>query len=361
MMRTRWPRMLAAAALVLALTPARAAETAQATRTLTDQTGHVLHLPQRVRSVGTPGISMASLILALGGRGRLAAVTPEVRSNPWLLRIAPEVAALPTPFIRPSGVRIESLLAARPDLVTLWTGNADLSARLERYGIAVLNMSYATPDELKAAALLLGEALDEEAHRRARAFARYYDEALHVVREGLKGLPDDARPRVYYASISPLLTEGGDSMIDAWITAAGGINVAAHAGLRRDAQVQLEQVIAWNPDVIVALGESQRRAILADPRWRTMRAVREGRVLTSPKGINAWCTRAAEAALQVRWAAKIFHPQRFADMDMATETRRFYRQFYGYELDDDEVRRVLRGEDPPAASRAPGQAGDSVK
>ena len=132
-------------------------------------------------------------------------------------------------------------------------------------------------------------------------------------------------------------------MVDAWIAAAGGTNVAARAGIGDDAQIQIEDLLAWDPQIVVVLRPATRDAILADPRWTTVRAVREGRVLVNPAGINAWCTRAAEAALQVLWAAGSFHPERFADLDMGVETRRFYREFYGLELTDDALARVLAG------------------
>ncbi|ACO79251.1 periplasmic solute binding protein of iron siderophore transporter [Azotobacter vinelandii CA] len=319
----------------------------QEQRSLTDQAGHVLHLPARVERVGTPGISMASLILALGGRAQLSAITPEVQGNPWLLRLMPEIGRLPTPFVRPAGVHLEQLLAGKPDLVTLWTTHQALGTRLERLGMAVLYLGYDSPEDMIGAARLLGQALGPAQRARAEAFVDYYRNVLQRVSAGLSGLDDAEKPRLYYAGLSPLSTEGQDSMVDAWIERAGGINVAARAGLPADAQVSLEQLLVWQPQFIVVLEESTRRAILADPRWQSLPAVRDGRVLLNPKGINAWCTRAAETALQVLWAARQLHPQRFADVDMAAETRDFYRRFYQYELSDEEVGLILQGADPP--------------
>lgn len=312
---------------------------------LLDQAGHRVQLARPAERIGTPGVSMASLVLALGGPERLVAVAAEVNHNPWLAHIMPELASRPAPFIRPAGVHLESLLTLKPDLVTLWLGNQSQGEKLEQLGIPVMYLGYRSPEEMRQAVLLLGQALGERGQTRAEAFVGYYEASLTRVRAGLAGLSDAARPRVYYASISPLHTEGRDSMIDAWIRTAGGINVAA-ATLRGDGQVQLENLLTWDPDLIITLGLAQQQAILADPRWQQLRAVRQGRVIVNPRGINAWCTRAAETALQVLWAARLFHPERFADLDMAMETRRFYRQFYAYELSDDEVARVLQGRNP---------------
>lgn len=336
------------AGLLAASRLSQAAGESAARRSLIDQASHSVSLPPTVHGVGTPGISMASLIFALGGHARLTAATPEVRDNPWLQRIAPEIALLPTPFARPAGVNLESLLTVRPDLITLWLGNDALGRKLESVGLNVLYLGYTTPDEMQTAVRNLGQAMGPAAVERGEALLRYYDENRQRVASALAKLPERARPRVYYASIAPLYTEGGKSMVNAWIEAAGGINVAARGGLQGDGQVHLEDLVRWDPEIIVTLDAAGRQAILDDPRWRMTSAVRNRRVLVNPKGVNAWCTRAAEAALQVLWAAKTFHPELFPDLDMAGETRRFYRQFYAYELNDEEVARVLQGLPPPA-------------
>lgn len=310
--------------------------------------GHIASRPALAQRVGTPGISMASLILVLSGRHKLAAITPEVRDNPWLARIAPEISSLPTPFSRPAGVNTEALLAAKPDLVTLWQGNEALGSRLNALGIPVLQISYRTPEEMTVAIRQLARALGREEMARGENLIAYYERNLQRVASALRDLPERARPRVYYASIAPLYTEGGKSMVNAWIEAAGGINVAARSGLQGDGQIHLEDIVKWDPEIIITLDAAGRQAILDDPRWHMVRAVRNRRVLVNPKGINAWCTRAAEAALQVLWAAGMFHPELFPNLDMARETRRFYRQFYAYELNDDELAHLLQGLPPPA-------------
>lgn len=323
-----------------------------ATRTVTDQQGNPVFLPARVERVATPGISLASLIVVLSEGRKLTAVAPEVRDNPWLRHVFPQVAALPTPFTRPAGVSLEPLLASHPDLVVLWSGNAPIAQRLKEAGMPVLTVSYADADEMKAAVRLLGAAMGPAESARAEAFIRYYDDNLARVARGLSGLPAASRPRVYYASIDALRTEGRHSMVDAWIQAAGGRNVAAEAGVTEDAQVGLEEVLRWDPEIIVTLDARQQERILADPRWQPIRAVRNGRVVVNPAGINAWCTRAAETALQVLWAAKLFHPERFEALNIEAEARQFYQRFYGQALDDADLAQVLLGR-PPSSPVAP--------
>ena len=46
------------------------------------------------------------------------------------------------------------------------------------------------------------------------------------------------------------------------------------------------------------------------------------------------------------WAAKKFNPEKFEDVNIEQATKDFYLQFYGYQLTDDEVSRILNGENP---------------
>ena len=299
------------------------------------------------KNVGTPGVSMASLILALAGPQKLKAITPEVRDNEWVRRIMPEIASLPAPFARSGEASIEVLLQCKIDFVALWTSNEKAGRRLSEAGIPVLYISYATPDEMILAIRKLGSALGADEEVRSGELIRYYESNIARVHTLLNGLPESARPTVYYASISPFLTEGRDSMVDAWINAAGAINVAARSGLSQDKQIGLEDVLQWDPEIIVTLGAAQKRDILSDERWKKVRAVKNGRVYVNPRGVNAWCTRAAEASLQVLWAAKVFHPDRTAALNIEQETRGFYSEFYHYDLNDEELAHMLRGEEPP--------------
>jgi iron complex transport system substrate-binding protein len=72
-----------------------------------------------------------------------------------------------------------------------------------------------------------------------------------------------------------------------------------------------------------------------------VKAVRDGRVYANPRGMFWWCRETSEEALQFLWVAKLLYPDAFADIDMAAETRAFYKDFYRIDLSDDEIRDFL--------------------
>ncbi|MGH3781126.1 MAG: hypothetical protein ACRDRO_11005 [Pseudonocardiaceae bacterium] len=80
--------------------------------------------------------------------------------------------------------------------------------------------------------------------------ARYLDSKLATISAVTAAISAAQRPSVLHVySLRPLVVDGTNSIIDAWITAAGGRNAAQISGNIRP--VSTEQVAQWNPDVII--------------------------------------------------------------------------------------------------------------
>jgi iron complex transport system substrate-binding protein len=111
----------------------------------------------------------------------------------------------------------------------------------------------------------------------------------------------------------------------------------------------MEQIAVWNPDVVIvgtAPNQQNRQAILDDPRWRQISAVRDGKVFANPSGAYLWDRHSAEAALQVLWAAKLLHPALFADLNVNRETQQFYARFFHHVLTDAELASIMNATSP---------------
>lgn len=168
----------------------------------------------------------------------------------------------------------------------------------------------------------------------------YCRAAVALVATGTADVAKEQRPRAYYTAGNPLESEGVGSIITMWMEAGGARNVTAEAGIGGGTgsfvNVTMEDVIVWDPQIVVR-DASTKRTIAADERWTGISAVKDDRVLVNPRGVFVWSARSAEAALQVLWAGKTFHPDRFPNLDMRQEVRDFYRTFYTYALSDEQL------------------------
>jgi iron complex transport system substrate-binding protein len=109
------------------------------------------------------------------------------------------------------------------------------------------------------------------------------------------------------------------------------------------AEISLEQVIAWDPDIIV-IDTGNVSEILLDPHWQTIKAVRTGNVVLEPEGIFKWSRPNPEsAAIYSVWLAKTAYPERFADVNLEDTIRAFYQEFFNYNLNGEQLAGILHG------------------
>ena len=129
-----------------------------------------------------------------------------------------------------------------------------------------------------------------------------------------------------------------------YIKIAGGINLSSQdneTDFKISKTINEEQVIIFNPDVIITNSREGKEKILNNPAFKQLKAVKEDAVFVVPSGVYLWSARSAEGALQPLWLAKTFYPQIFADVNLEEEVKKFYLKFYRYELSDEEVKQIL--------------------
>ena len=107
------------------------------------------------------------------------------------------------------------------------------------------------------------------------------------------------------------------------------MNVADAPGQHGLANVTLEQVLKWNPEVIITLDDRFYTRVQGDPLWQTLPAVQAGRVYLAPTLPFGWVDRppSVNRLIGIQWLSRLFYPEHFAD-DLRTVTRNFYRLFY---------------------------------
>jgi len=312
---------------------------------VTDAAGRVVTLPLHVNRIADPWHANNAMVLMLGGADKIVATTAQAQRQPWLRRLYPRIDQVPAAFNAAGEPNIETLIGARPDVILMaYDGTLPKwSAAVEAYHVPIVLMPNSSLEGLKTTARITGQVLGEREAKVAEDYVSYLDGNIRRVRSVTGRLPANERPTVLHTASAGVLTvDGRDSVIDDWITIAGGRNAADVVGLGRP--VSLEQIAAWDPDVIIigtAPNQQSRQAVLDDPRWREIKAVKTGKVFVNPTGAYLWDRHSAEAALQVLWAAKLLHPELFPDLDIKRETLDFYAKYFHHALTDDEYASII--------------------
>jgi iron complex transport system substrate-binding protein len=319
-------------------------------RHLTDIAGRTVAIPSTVSRVADPWHANNGMVLMMGAADKIVATTLQAKKQPWFRKLFPRIERVPAAFDESGDVNIETLISTRPDVVLMAYGGT-LPKWLpvaDTYGIPVFMMPNTSLADLKTTARMTGDVLGRGESARAADWIRYFDDNIRRVTAVTSTIPRSERPKVLHTATGTILTiDGVKTVIDDWITVAGGINAASVVSNARP--VTMEQIAAWDPDVIIvgtAPNEANRRAILSDPRWSHIKAVRSGRVYVNPTGVYLWDRHSAEAALQVLWAAKTLHPDRFNDLDIRKEAQAFYARFFNHTLTDAEYETIVRATAP---------------
>jgi iron complex transport system substrate-binding protein len=339
-----------AAPLFLAAVFAAGAVAAQGI-TLVDQRGAPVALPHAPGRIVTIAIPPASMIAALDrGPARLVGMNPAARSaikGEVLGTIYPALARVRTDIVRGGQFvpNIETLVALKPDLVVQWANQPqDVIGAIERAGLRVYGMRYGSQSELETWIEHFGAILGTR--ERAEALVGYHRAIRAELEAKTAALPAERRPKVLYFQrfATGLRPAGAGSYLDFAIRLAGGRNAAA-ALPGTAADVGYEQVLAWDPDVVLLGGfdEALPADLRRDPRWRALRAVREGRVYKFPLGGYRWDPPNHEAPLAWLWLHGLLHPGTPV-RDLRAEMRGLYRSVYEYVLADGEIDRILRVE-----------------
>ena len=228
-------------------------------------------VPIPVRRLITLHDACSDILLALGAEKTITACTDTARQHP-ALTACPGIG---------DGMLVDTAQMKRlnPDLVLQVRDNRTVRqqvAELRSAGIPVLLLDLNSFEDLYEATFTLGRLTGLDA--RAATLVGQWRRRLGTLRNTYATQP---AVRVFFEVASPrIVAAGKGNMLDAVISAAGGDNVITSQ--RRFVRMNDEHVIHADPDVyILQTGRRNPHPVPLHerPRFRDMRAVREGRVL----------------------------------------------------------------------------------
>jgi len=334
--------------LLAGLSAALVAPRSACAATVTDAAGRNVAVPAKVARVFPAGPPAAILLYTLAPD--LLIGWPRANRVEECVYMLPEICARPEVGRitgRGNTANLETVLAQKPDLI-LDVGSTSatfvsLADRVqEQTGIpyALLDGRFAgIAGTYRTLGELTGRADD------ADKLARYAEDALKTILGRIAPIAITARPRVYYARGPRGLATGLGGSINVETIEMLGRNVAGETqgGL---ANVSIEQILVWDPEVIVTIDQEFAANVRNDPSWAAVKAVRDNRVHLSPKMPFGWVDfpPSVNRLIGLWWLAKILYPDRFPE-DLRALTQDFYTRFYHVTPSSAQIDHVLAGRD----------------
>ena len=318
-------------------------------RELTDMFGRNASVLDRPQKVYSPSPPITNLLYAIDPT-MLAGLTVPIREHekPFLRKEMQFLPVLGGWFGLGNVPNLEMILKINPDLIITWKRTSAINGKVDKtlktMPIPVISVTLDTIWDYPAAFLYLGRILGREA--RGDELAACARRTLSEMTRLVASQSAKKRVLVYYAEgVDGLSTECHSSIHAELIPLVGGHNV--HRCQARNPmgmeKISFEQVMLYNPDVILVMENVFYKGVFSDPRWQQIKAVKNKKVYLIPNQPFNWFDRPPSfmRLLGAKWLANILHPEKY-HANMVNETQEFFRLFLGVDLNPREAKAVLR-------------------
>ncbi|WP_436739442.1 ABC transporter substrate-binding protein [Streptomyces sp. BBFR102] len=315
--------------------------------TVTDQRGKKIRFDGPVERIATAIIPSPSMIAAVdGSHARIVGInesTLQANREGIFGTLFPESKKTATVAGADFLPNVETVVDLDPDVVIQWGDlGEEVIAPLENAGFKVIGLTYGTQEEMETWIGVFGTLLGKE--ERGRGLVDWMHEEAAAVR-GLVASQDreDPVPVLYLRTAADGWTSADKTQyVNHWTELAGGVNVARDEATATP-QVSVEQMLAWDPGVVLLSGfdPATPAAFYADKRLAGLRAVRERRVYKIPLGGYRWDPPCCESPLMWWWTAQILHPALASRVGLRAKLAETFQNLYGHRLTRAETDGIL--------------------
>lgn len=326
--------------------------------TITDHQDRTVTVPTDPKKVAVLDIyPLASMLtIYLDSASSIVAMEPASMSaakNGVLSELYPEVLNVNTNIMDGNDVNIESLVALNPDVVFYNAGNKAEQQKLENAGLTAVAVSatkwkYDCIKTYNEWMSLLDQIYPTHASNREDLVNKYATEKYNEIQSKVSSI--SAKQKVLFLfqyDDKSMITSSSSFFGQWWCDAVGAENVAHDVQAdNSNAKITMEQVYAWNPDVIIITNftptkpdDLYNNAIGSDD-WSTIKAVQDKRVYKMPLGSYRTYTPGVDTPMTLEWLAQAVYPDTFKDYDVAADVKDYYKTLYGVELTDAQITKM---------------------
>lgn len=312
-------------------------------REFTDSLGRTVTLPEKVTKIAPSGTLAQVYLYPLCADmfvGSCSKFSDEAKKYiPEEFFEKPEIGQL---YDLSAELDLEMLLRLSPDvIIDLGESKANMAEELDQLtaqtGIPFVHID-ATVATAPSAYRKLGELLGRE--EQAEALAKWCEDTYSDVESMMARIDGDGArlSLVYcldYQGSMNVLTRGTfhSDTIDMLSN-----NIAELENANRSSAgtpVDMEQLMLWNPDVIVFAANSFYDEAVSSQAWQQLDAVKNARVYETPFGPYGWLSSppSVQRYLGMLWLGEVLYPE-YTDYDLQEKVTEYYKLFYDYTLTD---------------------------
>ena len=301
-----------------------------------DHLGREIVLEKEAEKLASGYYITTSMLIALGLRDNVVGIEAKANSRPIYSMAAPEFLDLPNVGTAKE-FNLEGTLALEPDLVILPIRLKEAVESLEKLGINVIAVNPEDMELLKESLKMIGQATGTI--DRAESLIAYYEEKTEEI-EKLVASKD--KKRIYFGGNSDFLSTATNKMYQNYmIETAGGENVAGDIDDTYWANVSYEQLIAYNPDIIIiAPGANYSlEDILNDSNLAAINAIKNKAVYAMPDDFESWDSPVPSSILGTMWLTSILNGEDYPYDKFVDDAESFYKEFYNITIDREVLNR----------------------
>lgn len=318
-------------------------------RTFVDSAGRKVDIPVEIKSVIPSGAYAQVMLYTLCPEKLTGLSVPFTKIQKRF--IDEEYWNLPVvgQFYGGSGrVNEEEIISAAPDII-IDIGEAkpniveDMDGMQERTGIPVVFIA-APMDSIADAYDMLGEILGVP--ERGQELSAYVRDVLALAEKNRGSLAETEKVSAIYSQGEYGLEVNGAGSIHAEVLDVVGLINAAELAViasKGGDEVSIEQMMLWNPEVLLLSPDANYDEIFEDPLWAEVEAVKKKRVYEVPIGPYSWLDRppSVQRILGVLWLGNLLYPELY-DYDITSRIQEFYHLFFRYELTEQEAKELMK-------------------
>ncbi len=317
------------------------------TRVFTDSAGREVTLPKEINKIAPSG-PLAQIVLYTLCPDKLSGLASDfsegakqyIDEKYWSL---PKFGQF---YGKNANLNMEALIAESPDVI-IDIGEAkksvkeDMDALQEQLNMPVIFIE-ADLDTMSSAYEKLGELTGDT--DQAKKLADDCNNILIKSETAREQLSE--KKSVYFAVGDDGLHTNAEGSIHARVIEQIGAENAAKVEMVSSgggSEVSFEQLLLWQPDIIIADSEALYQTITTDKVWGELNAVKEGKVyqipsvpysfMSSPPSVNRM--------IGILWLGNLVYPEQY-NADIKQEVKDFYELFYHVTLDDTQVVKILK-------------------